>query len=146
MNYLFPLGVDIGTEFFFLHGRFEVQGDAHFLSVHQRLDGPAAHHEAQRTFQAAVRELDVAELLLHGFPVHKEGELDVVQVVAVKEFPKVAQRGDAFDVFVKGGIPGRERSNVALLAFAVYGAAAEGLFDFSGEGRFFLVTNWHKGG
>ena len=137
--------MDVGVQFLQFHGGLQINGNAHFLTVVQGLDGTAAHHKAQRAFQASVRELDVSKLLLHQVPVHVQAQLHVVQVVAVEQFSQLRERSHAFNVLFKGGIPLGQRGNLAFLGLAIYRAAAEGLLDFSGQGGILLVAHRHQG-
>ena len=147
MDDVLPLLMHVFVEFIQFHGRLEVDGNGHLLPVVQGIHGLAAHHEAERAFQAAVGELDVSELALGFLAVDEESKLDVLQVVPVEQFAQFGERLDALDVLLELGIPGGQGSDLALLHLPIDGAAAERFPDFAREGALLgLVALRNEGG
>ena len=138
--------MDILVEFLRFNGRFEVDGNGHLLPVVQGVHSLAAHHEAERAFQAAVGELDVAEIALGFLSVDIEGQLDVLQIVPVEQFAQFGKRLDTLDVLVELGIPGGQGSDLAFFHLPIDGLAAESIPDFAREGALLRLVAFRNEG
>ena len=110
--------MDILVELLLLDGRFHVQDDRNFRTVHQCLDGLPADLESNRTFHAAVRELEVPEFALGFISVDIKRKTHILKRVPVEQLSDLGHRGNPLDMSLEFRIMGGERIDPGFPAIA----------------------------